>query len=405
MLKKLVVKTNDITGLVQLPASKSINNRVLIIDALTEFNCKIRNQSTAQDTVTLSQILNQFSKGDTFFDVGHAGTTMRFLTAFFSLQKGEQIITGSERMKQRPISILVNALNELGADIEFLEKEGYPPLKIKNAIPYKNIICIDGGVSSQYISALMLIAPLLKNGLTIELKNEIVSRPYVDMTKNIMQYFGANVSFIGNKIEIKPNQYMPKTFFVEGDWSSASYWYSVVALSNQSEITINSLKKDSLQGDRVVAQIYSLLGVETKYNETEVVLSKTKSTVELPAILCYDFSNCPDLAQTVAVTCMGLGISCEFTGLKTLKIKETDRLLALKSECEKVGAEVKITANTFEMKPGDLKLTKIKTYDDHRMAMAFAPLSLKLDGLSIEDSEVVKKSYPTFWNDFSLFLK
>lgn len=398
MTLKLNKIQGDIYAEIDLPASKSINNRVLIIDALTGFKCNIEHQSTAEDTQSLIRILKQFQEGEIKFDVGPAGTTMRFLTAYFSTQKGVQILTGSERMKQRPIHVLVNALNQLGANIEYLEKEGFPPLKINESNFVKNEIEIDGGVSSQYISALMLMAPTLEGGLKISMVNDVVSIPYLLMTKNIMQYFGADVSFDDRAFSIKQKPYQTKEFYVEGDWSGASYWYSVVALSENVSIKINGLKENSLQGDNVVAKIYEKFGVTTEYQNDAIVISKSKD-FSLPNKFEYDFTDCPDLAQTVVVTCLGLGIDAKCYGLKTLKIKETDRLQALKNECEKLGSKVEITNDSLVLLSAQLRSAIIATYDDHRMAMAFAPLAAKID-LEIEDEQVVKKSYPTFWHDF-----
>ena len=335
-------------------------------------------------------------------NIGHAGTAMRFLTSYFSVKENSEIVlTGSHRMKNRPIKILIDALTSLGAKIEYVEKEGYPPLKITGRKLTKSIVEIDGNVSSQYITSLLLIAPTLENGLQLKFKGKITSVPYIKMTLTLLAELGVGLSWNDDTITIQPKPIIEnKTIVVESDWSSASYYYSLCALSPNSEIILSSYKKTSLQGDSVLSEIYKNLGVETVFKENSILLKNTK-TLDF-SLLSLDLINAPDIAQTIAVTCFGLGIECFLTGLRTLKIKETDRLVALKCEIEKLGGKVEITNETLHLKPST-KINQnisVATYDDHRMAMAFAPLALKVP-MQIEDPNVVSKSYPTFWKDFN----
>jgi 3-phosphoshikimate 1-carboxyvinyltransferase len=352
----------------------------LIIKALSGLPFEIENLSTAKDTQILKQLLTD--KNRTTFDVGHAGTAMRFLTAYLAIQQGEFVLTGSERMQQRPIKILVDALRTLGADITYLKNEGFPPLKIIGKPLLGGEITINGSVSSQYISALMMIAPYLENGLKINFEGKVTSKPYLDMTAEMMK--------------------VKDGFIVEPDWSAASYWYSMVALAKDAEITLLGLKKDSLQGDAVVAKIYENFGVKTEYLENGIRLAKISPLTTHHSPFLFDFTNCPDLAQTIAVTSAALNVPTKLTGLSTLRIKETDRIAALQNELSKLGCRVEvehdeliILSNTNAMERQHLP---IKTYDDHRMAMAFAPLSL-LYPINIENPDVVIKSYPNFWED------
>lgn len=395
--------TKIIKGSIDLTASKSISNRVLIIKALCDNDFKIENLATAKDTVTLNKLL--FNNDEQTFDVGHAGTVMRFLTAYLSLIKGEFIITGSERMQQRPIKVLVDALRDLGVKIEYLKNEGYPPLKITGGLISGNSIEIDGGVSSQYISALMLIAPKIKGGLSIQFKNEIISKPYINMTLEIMKDFGADVCWVDETIAIKEGNYKAKDFVVEADWSSASYWYGIAALANEAEINLYGLSKNSLQGDAVVQDIYKSFGVKTEFIRNGIRLTKSLHH-SITSSFDFDFENCPDIAQTVAVTCAALNVEAKFTGLKTLRIKETDRIFALQQELTKLGFNVEVDGddliiNRYSEKPKKLNKwsnVSVDTYDDHRMAMAFAPLAL-IAPITINDEDVVVKSYPDFWKD------
>lgn len=383
---------------INISGSKSESNRMLILQAQFP-NISIENLSESDDTSVLQKALRA-SSGTV--DIHHAGTAMRFLTAYFAAKEGIEItLTGSQRMQERPIGILVDALKILGADIEYLKKEGFPPLKIKGKSLQKSEVKIKANVSSQYISALMLIGPVLPNGLNISLEGKTTSIPYVEMTLSLLKTIGMKGSFSKNEIAIPSVKNIEKTtLVVESDWSSASYFYSIIALSENSEITLGSFSEESLQGDSALVQIYGTLGVESVFNTSEGNISLSKKKTELPDSLLLDLSNTPDLAQTIAVTCFGLGISCKLTGLHTLKIKETDRLLALKNELEKLGANIQVDDNSLNLeKAAKINCNKsIETYQDHRMAMAFAPLSLKTN-LTINDADVVSKSYPNFWKD------
>lgn len=387
---------------ISISGSKSESNRLLLLQAIFS-SLSIENLSDADDAILMQSALQ--SK-DSIIDIGHAGTAMRFLAAYFAFQENREVVlTGSERMKQRPIRVLVNALRELGASIAYLENEGFPPLRIIGVKPIKNSVSVAAEISSQYISALLLIAPKLENGLEITLEGSITSKPYIDMTLALLNDVAVKTSFKENKISILPKSaiLIPQTIIVESDWSSASYLYSIVALSPiYTEIRLRSFKENSLQADRILAEIYNALGVETKFNsDNSIALIKSKN----PEIyrLNLDLKNSPDIAQTIAVTCFGLGMSCKLTGLHTLKIKETDRLRALKNEIEKLGGKVSITDNSLVLASHCLNLKNqspvaIATYQDHRMAMAFAPLALKMT-LQINQAEVVSKSYPKFWQD------
>ena len=336
-------------------------------------------------------------------DIHHAGTAMRFLTAYFAIQREREVIlTGSERMQQRPIKILVDALKQLGADIVYEKNEGYPPIRIKGKELTESQVSLHANVSSQYISALMLIAASLPNGLKIVLEGKVTSVPYILMTLSLLKEIGVEGEYQDQTIKIKPfiND-KPKQVVVESDWSSASYFYSILALTDEGSITLNSYKEKSYQGDAVLSKIYTHFGIQTTFGNNSIILQKTNNQskgVTEP----LDLSNAPDIAQTIAVTCFGLGISCHLTGLHTLKIKETDRLQALKTEIEKLGGKVEITQDTLILKASDVinKNVSIQTYNDHRMAMAFAPLALKTD-LIIKDARVVSKSFPDFWDDLA----
>ncbi len=383
---------------IKITGSKSESNRLLILQALFE-GLSIKNTSNSDDTKVLQKALQTSSKT---INVHHAGTSMRFLTAYFATQNNSEItLTGSKQMQKRPIRILVEALQSLGANITYVNTEGYPPLLIKGTEIKKNKVNIYANVSSQYITALLLIAPTLKNGLTLTLKGEITSVPYIKMTLSLLKKTGIISLFKDNIITIQPQNLKnnPQIITVESDWSSASYYYSLIALSKiGTQLKLTSYLKKSLQGDSVLAEIYTQFGVQTTYLKGTILLEKT-STCKL---LFFDFqlNKSPDIAQTIAVTCLCLGISCMLTGLKTLKIKETDRLVALKTELEKLGATVNITENSLHLSTLKKmhKNVTIATYQDHRMAMAFAPICLKTP-LYIENSEVVSKSYPTFWKD------
>lgn len=396
-LKKLHKISTNISGKIQITGSKSETNRLLILQQLYP-NLKIKNVSNSDDSDLLQNALQSKSE---IINIGHAGTAMRFLTAFFAIQQNREIIlTGSERMKERPIKILADALKFLGAEIQYLEKDGYPPLKISGKKLTKDFVEIKGNVSSQYISALLLIAPKLPNGIKLKFKGEVTSVPYIKMTLSLLEKIGINYNWKDNIITVLPKPSIKNTtIMVESDWSSASYFYSLIALNPKSEVQLASYKKNSLQGDAILVDIYKQLGVETIFKENKIVLKNTDA-LNLKR-LNLNLKNAPDIAQTIAVTCFGLGIECFLTGLHTLKIKETDRLVALKTELEKLGGEVIITEDTLNLK-SSAKIKEnisIATYHDHRMAMAFAPLALKVP-IQIEDPMVVSKSYPNFWNDF-----
>lgn len=392
----------NIKASIELPGSKSISNRVLMIREISGLPIHFKNLSDAEDTILLAKALGQIhGKKSGTVNINHAGTDMRFLTAHLSAKEGEWIVTGSERMKQRPIAELVNALRELGANISYMEKDGYPPLKVKGTTLFGGRIEIDGSISSQFISALLLIAPVLKEELEIVLKGNVVSIPYIKMTTALLKLFGIFVTFNGNKIVVSPSPFkmINDQFLVESDWSAASYWFNLAALSKNSEIELKYLDKFSLQADSVLPELYSKLGVRTEFIEKGVYLRGGGDVVNE---FEFDFTNCPDIAQTIAVTCYGLGIKANLTGLQTLKIKETDRILALKTELEKLGASVEATNNSLKIKPPSEILVKeplVLTYNDHRMAMSFAPLSVLIPGLKTENPDVVNKSYPAFWDD------
>jgi len=399
-MESLKIKQIDkvIKGNIQITGSKSETNRLLVLKQFYP-NLTIENVSNSDDSILMQMALA--SNADEI-NIGHAGTAMRFLTAYFSVKESSEIVlTGSHRMKDRPVKILVEALTSLGASIQYIEKEGFPPLKISGKKLKKDFVEIDGNVSSQYISALLLIAPTLQNGLKLKFKGKVTSVPYIKMTLQLLAELGIGYVWEENLITVQPKPAIEsKTVIVESDWSSASYFYSLCALSPNSEITLSFYKKNSLQGDAILAEIYKDLGVETVFNENEIILKNT-NTLNFK-LLTLNLKNAPDIAQTIAVTCFGLGIECYLTGLHTLKIKETDRLVALKTEIEKLGGEVIITDETLHLKSSE-KINEnisIATYDDHRMAMAFAPLAVKV-AIEIEDAGVVSKSYPTFWEDFA----
>ena len=394
---ELHIETDRITVRIDLPASKSISNRALILNALSYSPYDVQNLSDCDDTRVTSYVLDS---NDTTFDIGAAGTAMRFLTAFLSKTVGEWIITGSERMKQRPIKVLVEALNSLGAKIEYVEKEGFPPLRIFGSALTGGEIHLNSGVSSQYISALMMVAPYMQKGLKIILTGEIISKPYLEMTIQMMQEFGATVKLTDNSIYIEPQEYQPIEYYVESDWSAASYWYEILSLVGKGEVYLNGLLSNSYQGDSKVAELFEQLGIRTTFLSEGVLLTTTET---LTQHMEYDFTDQPDLAQTFVVTCCLKGIPFTFTGLQSLKIKETDRIAALKNELKKLGyllnepGEGMLSWENERCDPAQ-KIT-IATYEDHRMAMAFAPAALFFP-IAMDHPEVVSKSYPGFWNDF-----
>lgn len=382
----------------QITGSKSETNRLLLLQALFP-SLSLQNTSASDDSDAMQNALSSTSD---LIDIHHAGTAMRFLTAYFSIQEGRTVVlTGSQRMQERPIKILVEALRDLGAEISYEKNEGFPPLKIVGKKLTNRKVTLDAGVSSQYISALLLIAPKLENGLELTLTGTITSIPYINMTVALLNEIGVEANFSGNVISVKPCTLHPAscTLIVESDWSSASYFYSIVALSEiGTEIKLSAYKKNSLQGDSALSEIYQVFGVATKFEENSITLTKGKpGTLNLAR---FSLNRTPDIAQTIAVTAFGLGIGCELTGLHTLKIKETDRLEALKTELTKLGAQVSVTDDSLSLaaSSGIISGIAIDTYNDHRMAMAFAPLALKTKIL-INDAEVVSKSFPTFWTD------
>ncbi|MAP55921.1 3-phosphoshikimate 1-carboxyvinyltransferase [Altibacter sp.] len=381
-----------------ITGSKSESNRLLILKALFP-DLKLTNLSNSDDTKVLQVALQQQSGT---IDIHHAGTAMRFLAAYFASRDGvEVLLTGSERMQQRPIGILVDALRDLGADITYTLAEGFPPLRIKGSVLTSNSVKIHASVSSQYITSLLLIAPSLPNGLTLQLEGTVTSIPYIEMTLQLLKKMGVSCSFSENTIRVEAAaKITPVTFAVESDWSSASYFYSLVALSEGLSVTLKHFKENSLQGDRALVSLFETLGVITVFNASEASITLRKQKVTFPDSLLLHLSDTPDIAQTIAVTCFGLGVGCHLTGLHTLKIKETDRLSALKTELEKLGASVVITQDSLTLTSSEKiqEQVTIETYNDHRMAMAFAPLGLRTT-IRIQDPKVVSKSFPGFWGD------
>lgn len=393
LLKKSTIKSGEE---IAICGSKSETNRLLILSEF--FNLSIENQSNSQDTDLLQKALKS---NEPTIDIHHAGTAMRFLTAFFASKPNREVLlTGSDRMKQRPIKELVDALKQLGADIQYTENQGFPPLKINGKKLKKSEVFIKSDISSQYISALLLIAPQLENGLTIHLEGEIVSLPYLEMSISVLCELGVEMIFNKQKISILPiKKISQKTFIIESDWSSASYFYSFVALSELgTSLILKNFKKNSWQGDSILREIYHFFGVKTTFlTEQKIILTKENHCLNKE--FSYNCTHCPDIAQTLAVTCLGLGINCQLNGLQTLKIKETDRISALENELKKLGSEVISTNNSIRINPKQLSENVIiKTYNDHRMAMAFAPLSSKIS-IGVDDAQVVEKSYPNFWED------
>ena len=398
MMQIKVTAPAKIHTTIQLPSSKSISNRALIINALGNGTHHPENLSDCDDTRVMIRALNDDKET---IDIMAAGTAMRFLTAYLSVTPGTRIITGTERMQQRPIQVLVNALRELGADIEYVANDCFPPLRITGRELRKDTISLPGNVSSQYISALLMIAPVLTNGLTIRLTGDIISRPYINLTLQLMNDFGVRAEWTDDhRLKVEPQAYHSTPFYVESDWSAASYWYQIVALSKEAEVTLPGLFKDSYQGDSQVAGIFRSLGVETIYKDKTVILKKNGKSVER---LDYDFINQPDLAQTFVVTCALLNIPFRFSGLQSLKIKETDRMAALITEMRKLGYILHETDGSVLSWEGERCTTEehpaIDTYEDHRMAMAFAPTCLALPEILINNPQVVSKSYPRYWED------
>lgn len=389
-------QSGNLHGRIQITGSKSESNRMLLLQALYP-QITLDNLSNSDDTVAMKSGLESDKN---MVDIGHAGTSMRFLSAYYStLENQEKILTGSSRMQERPIGVLVDALRQLGADISYLKNEGYPPLLIKGKRLTASEVLLSANISSQYITALMLIAPSLPDGLRLYLEGKITSIPYIEMTLSLLHKIGVDAIFSGQHIQVFPKKDITQiTHAVESDWSSASYYFSMVALAKEADVSLSTYKKDSLQGDRVLMDVYQQFGVKSSIENNTLALKKqTMGSTHVQ----LDLSDAPDIAQTIAVTCYGLGLSCSLTGLHTLKIKETDRLVAMQNELSKLGATIEITDKSLHLhkrtnpiRPNVL----IETYHDHRMAMAFAPLGL-LVPIRIQDADVVTKSYPGFWKD------
>lgn len=397
----------DINAEIALTGSKSESNRALIISALSKGIVEVNNLSDAVDTVTLNNILNQVKahNGDAYMtvNVGHAGTAMRFLTAYLSIANGTYHLTGSGRMKERPIKLLVEALQKLGAGISYAGQDGFPPLDISNNFRQVNrTVKIQGNISSQYLSALLMIAPSLPLGLSLEIEGELTSRPYLEMTLSMLEEAGIKHSWDNNTIHIDNQAFKPCKLTVEPDWSAASYWYSIVALADQGSINLPHLKEKSLQGDSKIRDIMIPFGVRTSQTANGIAL-KSGTSIAITEVL--NLKDCPDLAQTIIVCAAAKGLNLSFTGLETLKIKETNRVLALQQELAKIGVSLIEDNEVYTLNCDNLSFPKkvqFHTYDDHRMAMAFAPLSLFIDEVEMEDYQVVEKSYPDFWKDLEI---
>lgn len=391
-------KTSLVGAVNNLPASKSISNRVLILNALSGNRSQLHNLSDANDTQLMLKLV---ASPDETIDVEDAGTTMRFLTAYFSITNQPKIITGTQRMKERPIGILVDALRTLGADIRYAGVPGYPPLEIKQFSGQKtDSLRIRGDVSSQFISALMMVAPTLPSGLSLILEGKVGSRPYIEMTASLMELFGVKCALLEKQVNIPSQPYQPVKFTVESDWSGASYWFAFAALALEAELLLPRLfLTSSLQGDSAIVRIMESLGVQTSMESEMVKLTKTKKAESIS----WDFTHCPDLAQTVAVVCAAKGVEGRFTGLESLRIKETDRIAALQNELRKIGADLVEENDCWKLVPSSRLPAKafFNTYKDHRMAMAFAPLATCMN-VELENPSVVKKSYPKFWDDLKL---
>lgn len=389
--------TKNCTGALEITGSKSESNRLLVLQAQYP-NLSISNLSNSDDTKALQQAL---TTAPATVDIHHAGTAMRFLTAYYASTPGREcLLTGSSRMQERPIGILVEALRKMGANIEYAKNEGFPPLQIIGTALEASTVRLPASISSQFITALLLTAPKLKHGLKIILEGAITSRPYIEMTCALMRQLGIDVAFTGNTLEVAPTSHIPTAeIAVESDWSSASYAYSILALAEEGALTLTTYRKESLQGDACLQSIYTQLGVESSFEHNQLQLRKIPN-FKCPEKLALDLAHAPDIAQTIAVSCAALGVACSLTGLHTLKIKETDRLVALQCELEKFGAEVHITADSLHLQPPTTLTADVAvaTYNDHRMALAFAPLALKTT-LQINDALVVNKSYPSYWED------
>jgi len=400
-MKIRITAPQSIDTTILLPSSKSICNRALIINALSKGNHQLENLSDCDDTQVMIRAL-QAQTGETI-DIMAAGTAMRFLTAYLSVTPGDRIITGTRRMQERPIQILVNALRELGANIEYTANEGFPPLRIQGTTLNKDHITLPGDVSSQYISALLMIGPSLKNGLNITLTGPIISRPYINLTLQLMKDFGAQAAWTSeNELRVEPQPYRPVPYSVESDWSAASYWYEIVSLSKEANVTLPGLFPKSYQGDSKVWELFCLLDVSSIFKEKNVILRKPRTSTVIAEYMSHDFTDQPDLAQTFVVTCALKNIRFRFSGLQSLKIKETDRIAALICEMRKLGYVLHEAEGSILYWNGERcerSREAIDTYEDHRMAMAFAPACLVMDDICINHPQVVTKSYPRYWED------
>ena len=415
MIKTLRSDKHDLNAEINLPASKSLSNRLLIISALSQNKFEIDNLSEANDTELLQKLLNELkhtsSQETVTIDAQDAGTVYRFLTAYLSRTKGKFKLTGSKRMQSRPIGILVNALRELGAKITYLKQDGFPPLLIEGHELISKPLTIQSNISSQFITALLLIAPLLPQGLKIEFDQKPNSYPYILMTLLLMQSYGINLQFDEDKIEISTGQYLSKNKTVEADWSAAAFWYQSLAFSKSGQLLLKGLTLKSLQGDSILPEIYQQLGIKTTALESGILLKKEGA---INYNFNYDFSQQPDLALPVIATCAGLGVIGKFTGLESLKIKESNRVEALKTELAKLGFDFRETGenewvliNSCNVEEHNYDFTNviIDTYNDHRVAMSFAPFAILGKGIQIENPEVVNKSYPKFWESFAKLLQ
>lgn len=396
----LRAKTHTLKGNIKLPASKSISNRILIIEALAQTHFSVKNLSKAKDTEVLQSALE---KNEIITDVGPAGTAMRFLTALYAAQPGEKILTGSDRMKKRPISVLVNALRQLGAEITYLEKEGYPPLRIEGRRLTGGTIKVAGNISSQFITALMLIGPTLPQVLTIEIEGDPLSRPYILMTQALMLKCGAQVEIDQHCVKIMPGRYRSKAFEIEQDWSAAAFWMTFVAAAKKAQLTLLNLKPESIQGDQVCAALFEQLGVKSEYTEKGLTLSKVEpeqNTVE------WNLRDHPDLVQPASIAAAIANIHLTMHGLDNLRLKETDRLQAVENELKKIGISATVHGHSMTINAGDMHApnTFFEAYEDHRMVMCLAPLSLIFDEILIENPLVVSKSYPSFWKEVEKFV-
>lgn len=396
-MQYIISPPDNLNTTVRLPASKSISNRVLILNALSMNAHPVVNLSDCEDTQVM---IDAFNSDSNVFDVKAAGTSMRFLTAFLSGVEGEWVLKGTPRMHERPIYPLVDTLRSIDADIEYLEKDGYPPIKIRGKKLTGGEVIVPGSISSQYISALMMIAPTMSDGLIIDIENEIISQPYIELTKKLMEAYGAKVKWEKNRIEIKPQKYKPISFTVESDWSAASYWYAMAAMSHDAEVTLLGLSRNSKQGDSNLVNLFSDLGVSTEFTDDGVVI---RNTGKVTKKFFHNFINEPDLAQTFTAVCCFLNIPFIFSGVQSLKIKETDRIAALITEMKKFGFVLKETDSRMLEWDGELCFKEdnpvVDTYEDHRMAMSLSLAAMRYGSVVINDPHVVGKSYPEFWND------